>query len=428
MTIDFQYPSIFQPFFTKAYRYKVSDGGRGGGKTETFGRYFICQRSFVGPGRCLCTREIQKSIDESVYKVLTDIIKEYDLHEFFDIKKTSIRNLVTGYDFVFHGLRDLTVDSLKSIKGITECWVEEAHNVTVNSWTVLRPTIRAEKCIPWFKDDGSVEYSDSEIWISFNRKRIDDPVYVEFCKEKDPEVLHIHANWDSNPFFPEVLKKEKDRDYRRNPELARHVWEGLPLRVEGIVYSAFRREKNVIDSKEANRLAKRADNTIIGGDWGFDHPMAMVKIHRIGERYLITREYKKKEQIINVSWLMNDFFTFAGDVSTAIFDNARPELISFCDGGYKQDTNETIQTRFYPCTKYPGSVLEEINTINSLLQTERLLISDDCKQLINEIETWLWKENSQKETPVSVGEDTCRAMGYGIMYFENENKSTIKIV
>jgi phage terminase large subunit len=34
------------------------------------------------------------------------------------------------------------------------------------------------------------------------------------------------VNWNDNPWFPEVLKKEKDTDYANDPEMADHVWGG----------------------------------------------------------------------------------------------------------------------------------------------------------------------------------------------------------
>jgi phage terminase large subunit len=210
---DIQLPELFIPFLTQNKRYKVSYGGRGGGKTESIGRIAII-KSYSQKGVILCCREIQKSIDESVYRLLKTIIQDYGLQNDFKILINKIINLKSGCEFVFHGLRDLSVDNLKSIKGIIFCWVEEAHSVSTNSWNVLKPTIRE---------------SNSEIWVSFNRKYRRDPVWREFCEYPDDDTLIVKVNWYDNPFFPDVLKKEMERDYRNKPkEVADHIWEGTP--------------------------------------------------------------------------------------------------------------------------------------------------------------------------------------------------------
>lgn len=57
---------LFEP-----YQYKVLHGGRGGAKSWGIARALLIQGS-EKPLRILCTREIQKSIKDSVHKLLGD--------------------------------------------------------------------------------------------------------------------------------------------------------------------------------------------------------------------------------------------------------------------------------------------------------------------------------------------------------------------
>ena len=163
-------------------------------------------------------------------------------------------------------------------------------------------------------------------------------------------------------------------------------------------------------------MERKADGIMVGIDWGFSHPMAMVRIARLGERYVIVEDYNQKNIIINIKWLFSDFYAFARNAKIAVCDNARPELIQYCDSGYKDDTMERISTRFEGCNKYPGSVDNEIATINRLFSQDRILINEKCKQTIIELESWTKKEN--KEKPNDLDEDTLRAIGYAIMSIE----------
>ncbi len=410
--INIQYPSIFEPFATKKKRYKIAHGGRGGAKTETIARLLIGKALKIS-GVILCLREIQKSIDSSVYSTIKRLIIDSGLSGLFEIQAKKIISRKTGCIFLFHGLRDLTVDNLKSIDNVKICWVEEAHAVTKNSWDILRPSIRGE---------------DSEIWVSFNRRRVDDPVWEELCDQPTPDTELLYVTYKDNEFFPDVLEKERLRDLKRNELVYKHIWLGEPLNIEGLCYPEFSRERHLIDKERVGIFNRAADSVYNGLDWGFSHPMGIVRILRVGERYIVTKEYKHTEKVINSDWIFNEFAPMGDGSQRVICDNARPELIAYCNTGYMGDTEKRHGFRFVPCAKYAGSVLDEIDTINRLLRQDRLLIGEDLKQLIREFETWSWKENAKKEIPEEIGEDLLRAAGYCIMYLEKNAHNVLNVL
>ena len=67
-----EFPEKLQ-FLFNPKRYKVAHGGRGSGKSWGFARALLLQGASE-PLRILCTREVQKSIKDSVHKLLTDQI------------------------------------------------------------------------------------------------------------------------------------------------------------------------------------------------------------------------------------------------------------------------------------------------------------------------------------------------------------------
>jgi phage terminase large subunit len=222
----------FKPLFFLKKRYKVYHGGRGGGKTINFGLALLTM-AMQKKMRVLCVREIQKSIRDSVHKNLRDMIEE---RASFDEKNPNIWNgwkitersirYANGSEFIFSGLKN-NAFQIKSMANIDICWVEEAHAISYSSLKVLKPTIRNK---------------GSEIWFSFNRETENDPVWEEFCVDIDKDTFVCEVNYYDNPKFPDVLDKDRLRDYRKvetgrmELEEYEHVWLGKPKSFMGSSY------------------------------------------------------------------------------------------------------------------------------------------------------------------------------------------------
>ena len=224
--VKWQFPEKLGGLF-KPKRYFISHGGRGGSKSWNYARALLLEGA-ERPLRVLCAREVQKSIKDSVHQLLCDQIAALGLSGFYDINRDEIRG-ANGTRFLFSGLSDQTSDSLKSFEGIDRVWVEEAHKVTRRSWDILIPTIRKP---------------DSEIWISLNPELDTDETWVRFIENPPEGAVVVQINWKDNPWFPEVLDKER-REFLRQVELGvrsqddyDNIWEGkCRAAVEGAIYA-----------------------------------------------------------------------------------------------------------------------------------------------------------------------------------------------
>jgi phage terminase large subunit len=172
--------------------------------------------------RILCARETQKSIADSVHKLLQDQIKELGLESFYTVLKYTIMG-ANGTEFIFAGIQQ-NVSNLKSYEGCDICWVEEAQTVSKHSWEVLIPTIRKD---------------NSEIWISFNPELETDETYRRFVLNPPPNAKVQKINWSDNPWFPPALQIEKDHLKATDPAAYDHVYEGICKQaIDGAVYRA----------------------------------------------------------------------------------------------------------------------------------------------------------------------------------------------
>lgn len=201
-------------------RYKVLYGGRDGAKSWSIAQLLLILGT-SRPIRILCTREVQKSIKDSVHKLLCDQIERLGLGSFYEIIQNEIRGK-NGTEFLFSGLSDQTVESIKSFEGVDICWIEEGRTLSARSLKILIPTIRK---------DGS------EIWISFNPELDTDEVYVRFVLNTPDDCLLIKINFYDNPWASKALDSERERQKLEDPEGYQHVWEGMcKPAVDGAIY------------------------------------------------------------------------------------------------------------------------------------------------------------------------------------------------
>lgn len=219
MTVNVQIPEPFA-FLFHPMRYKVLYGGRGSGKSVNVVKALLIlgmQKKL----RILCTREVQKSIRDSVKALLDDEIAKMGLGSFYDSLDQEIRGK-NGTLFIFGGLASHTIDSIKSLANCDICWVEEGQSVSKRSWDVLLPTIRGD---------------NSEIWITFNPMLETDETYKRFVIDPPPNAKVVKVNYDSNPFFPQVLEDERLNTQRTDPKGYAQIWEGACLpAVAGAIY------------------------------------------------------------------------------------------------------------------------------------------------------------------------------------------------
>ncbi len=217
--MNVEFPAALQGLFKPA-RYKILYGGRGGAKSWGIARAILLLAA-EKPTRVVCGREFMGSIRESVYRLLKDQITALGLQERFEIQVNRILG-ANESEITFHGLRH-NIANIKSLEGADIVWVEEADNVSHETWQTLIPTVRK---------------NGSEIWVSFNPKLETDATYQRFVVNPPPDAWVRKVGWQDNPWFPTVLERERVILAAQNPVEYEHVWQGkcLPA-LTGAVYA-----------------------------------------------------------------------------------------------------------------------------------------------------------------------------------------------
>ena len=327
--------------------------------------------------RIVCAREIQKSIKDSVHTLLADIIRQHGLSEFYEIQEAVIKGK-NGTEFKFRGLKHNTTD-LKSLEGADVLWIEEAENVSHGSWEIVIPTIRKE---------------GSEIWVSMNVKHTTDPTYARFIAKPDPDVIAVKISWRDNPFFPDVLRKEKDKLQREDPEAYYHIWEGEPdTRRSGAIYA-----KQINKAREEKRICRvpydPACEVFTAWDLGFGDSTAIFWLQFVG------RELRWLESYSNSGEQLGHY---AQIVKAKPYNYARNGHYLPHDGGHGNIRGDSVSKQLM-ALGLQNIVLPRENDINVGIEQLRKTLqfsvfdAEGCKDGLHALENYAyeWDDDLQR--------------------------------
>lgn len=310
------------------------------------------------PTRAVCIREVQKSLEQSVKRLIEDKIQEHGLGDYFDVLDSEIRAPDGGL-IIFQGMQNHTADSIKSLEGYDVAWCEEAHSLSQLSLRLLRPTIRKP---------------GSELWFTWNPESETDPV-DELLRgaKKMPNATVVEANWADNPWFPPELEAERQTDLHRDPDSYDHVWEGGYRTIsEAVIFKNRVSVDDFAEPPEGTRL-------FFGADWGFaNDPTALVRAWIKDECLYIDREaFGYGVEIDETPQL---FDGVDGSRAWPIkADSARPETISYM-------RRQGFQIG--PAEKWPGSVEDGIAHLKGF---KRIVVHERCKHIAKEFRLYSYK-------------------------------------
>lgn len=382
MTVPEKLIPAFNNLTTALYDSIVWEGGRGGAKSQALVNIGIAE-SYIDDGVILCCREIQKSIDDSLYSALVSGIHDLGIQDQFKIIQNEITNLVTGARFIFAGLKS-NITSIKSINKLRVVLVDEAENVSQNSWDVLRPTPR---------------YGKTRIYVVFNPRFEADPTWQEFVVKKDAATLHINIGWRDNPWFPNSLNNQRLRDARGDAGRYAWIWEGKFLKLT---------DASIIGKKLSQReffIDESFGDPLIGIDWGFSQdPTAVIECYVKNHKLYITNAASKVglELDDTKSWLVSYVPNIQKFTSRA--DSARPETIS----KVRRDGIRLIQA----CEKWKGSVEDGVTHLQSY---DEIVIHPDADKCFAELLAYSYKKDKYDE-PTSVIEDKSNHFADALRY------------
>ena len=355
-------------------RYLVLYGGRGSGKSEAVARKIFFRCWYEGGHRVLITRKIRRSLKDSALKVMLLLLSGSDVK--YTYNKTDLFIRFRGQngewnELLFYGLDD--PEKLKSLKGITMVWIEEATDLSKADFIevdlILRePSKFYKQLMMSFNPDET-----KALWLKemfFGEK----PDFYTGAGKKRDSFLH-HSSIMHNPVdtvVEEYVDILDDLDDEALTKIYKHgIWAAPKGRI-------FFWPEEPLPSEDADWY----DDIIYGNDFGFSvNENAYFKIWRKGLKFWV------KELIYELGLTTPQL---AKEIKANLESDIEAE--TYCDSAEPKAIQELIDNGInaLPSEKGPDSIEYSYDLLLSL---DICIVEGTSHNLLDETRTHKWKED-----------------------------------
>ena len=377
----------FYPLLDDQHRFLVLCGGGGSGKTEFAARKLYVRAKREGGHRFLCLRKVRSRVKESVQEVILRMLEEQKCP--YEHNRSDRTIVIAGphgkrSEFLLDGLDD--PEKIKSIKGITSVWLEEATEFTERDF--LQLNLRLREPTPFYK----------QVILSFNPDEEKGPWLKKmFFDNIHPEALVHVSTIEDNPIdeVRETYIRQLDALEKQDPS-----WHAIYR------LGRWAAPKGRIFSWPVEPLPSiRFDEVFYGGDFGYTvDPAVIVRIYRKGMTFWV-------QEVIYETGLTNTALgAKMGEkgirkLDAVYFDSSEPKSIQeLCDAGFG----------VLPSIKGQDSVRSGID----YLKAQDIRIVEGSENIIREAGSYKWRETkdgSLMNEPVKFRDHTIDAIRYGIV-------------
>lgn len=264
--------NAYLPYLTEQCRHLVLYGGSGSGKS-VFAAQKVCLRTLTEAGhKILCLRKVGETVKESIFAELKGALSDFNCLQEFDVNKTekTFTHRQSGNQIICKGLDE--PEKIKSIKGITSMWVEEATEFTDTELDQLGLRIRGEH-------PNYVQYI-----YSFNPISEDNEIVKRFVTGKvTVDTMVVHTTYKDNFFLTPTDRENLESLKERNPLFYDVYCLGIP----GVVDKSG---KFLYSFNEKNQVVKGLpfeDNLPLWASFDFNiDPMTVTIAQRVNMRQL----------------------------------------------------------------------------------------------------------------------------------------------
>lgn len=229
-------------------------------------------------------------------------------------------------------------------------------------------------------------------------------------QEEDNDFKSFQFTTYDNPHIP-VEEIDKAREELTEDRFFQEYMADF-RKMEGLVYKEFDRERHVINKEEFLKTLPYGfqwRETIIGADYGFTNPSAILKIYvdSSDAYYLLEESYERGRTDPDT----NDMIAAMG-ANRVYPDSQAASAIADLKKRHKGVNVKDV-------VKGKDSIKNGIDRVRELFKANKLFIASDCFNTISELETYSYPDKkpgkNEYEDPIKENDHAMDALRYAVM-------------
>lgn len=205
-------------------------------------------------------------------------------------------------------------------------------------------------------------------------------------KAEEHKALHLHFTMEDNPALDEATRARYRSMYYAGVFYQRYIL-GLWVMSEGLIYDMFDQTENVYRTQERPVDLEWVSQRTVACDYGTANPTVFLDIYDHDGVIRVDREYrwdsrKERRQKTDQEYA-DDLLDFLGREWCAVIVD--PSAASFI---------EELRRRGVYVIPAENEVLDGIRKTGSLFHRRKILVSEACAGLLDELGTYLWDEKT----------------------------------
>lgn len=347
-----------------ANRTEVYYGGAGSGKSV-----FVAQKLVIkalrGKRKMLVIRKVARTQKESCFTVIKDTLSNLGILDKCSINKSTLDiTLPNGSVFLFKGMDDS--EKIKSIANITDIWIEEATELSLDDYTQLNLRLRAN--VP-----------NLQILLSFNPVSKANWCYQTFFAIPT-EAFVLKTTYQDNAFLPQAYIDSLEKMRETNYTYYKIYALGEFCSLDKLVFTNWEEK----DFDVSALIQSKKYITLTGLDFGFaNDPTALV--------VALGSDTDKELYIFDE---FSDTGLLNPEIARVIKALGYGKNIIMADSA-EQKSIEEIRREGIPkirkCAKGKDSVLFGIQQ----LQQYKIYVHPKCTGVMTELQNYSWQKDKQ---------------------------------
>lgn len=424
MKIDIVVNDAFKEYIANwEYKDYVVFGGYGSSKSYNTALKLVL-KALQEKRRILVVRAVARTLQDSCYSLIKEIIENNNLSKLFKFSKSPLRITcnINGSEFLFLGLDDPA--KLKSINAIDTVWIEEAAEISFDAFKELKGRLRALKRVYMLLTFNPVSKSNWVYKYYFKTRQIDvERLYQDKLVIYQDTYYH-HSVVTDNKFVNKDYIKTLDDLKNHDEELYRVARQGrFGVVGERVFKNVHKMEHDQIAGVVKYLTTNNLLNVYTGLDLGFSFSYnALIRcvvdrdnndLYIYQEMYnkgLINQELREK-----VKQELKD-----NKYRVLKVDSARPEMVAEL---------RMFGIRADSCKKGKNKELEDLQKIRSF---NHVFVSSNCihmyEDMINLSHLKDKKSGEYLEDKFNIDAHTVDALRYALEDYKSKELKNFKII